>query len=302
MLYWRSVILVLIGACSYGVLSIFIKFAFAAGFTAIEVSGAQLFFGAVIMSGLALLLARERFSLRHVWRLLPVSLMMACTSLFYHLAVKEVSASLAIVLLFQFTWIGVLIEAVVHRKMPTFTQWVSLGLLGVGTVFASGLVETGIQQVSLRGLVFGLLSGFTYAMVIFFSGRLGTKMDPYLRSAVSISTAASLLFLVYPPAFLWNGRLWEGLLPYGLLVACFGSLIPILCLTVGVPRIGSGLATILCAVELPAVVFLSNAILNEAVSPAQWSGVTLILLAIALPQLRLRRLLSLAKTTDAKSP
>jgi drug/metabolite transporter (DMT)-like permease len=302
MLYWRYVFLVLIGACSYGVMAIFIKFAFGAGFSPSEVSGAQLFFGAVLMSVMALLLSRQRFSFRHVLLLLPVSLMMACTSIFYHQSVNEVSASLAIVLLFQFTWIGVLIEALVNRKKPSPQQWVSLGLVGVGTVLASGLYESGIQQVSVSGLVYGLLSGFTYAMVIFFSGKLGTRMDPYLRSAVSITCAAILLYVVYPPSFLWNGRLWEGLLPYGLLVACFGSLIPILCLTVGVPRIGSGLATILCAIELPTAVFLSNAILNETVSLAQWSGVTMILVAIALPQLRLRRQFSLSKSFKAKSP
>ncbi|MFY0546129.1 DMT family transporter [Brevibacillus sp. H7] len=302
MVYWRSVFLVLMGACSYGVLAVFMKFAFIAGFSPYELSGAQLFFGSVLMSIIALLLSRERFTFRHVFVLLPASVMMACTSIFYHQAVSEVSASLAIVLLFQFTWIGVLIEAAVNRKKPSPQQLLSLLLLGVGTVFASGLVETGIQQISLKGLICGLLSGFTYAMVIFFSGRLGVGMDPYLRSAVSITSAAVLLSLVYPPVFLLNGRLWDGLLTYGILVACFGSLIPILCLTVGVPRIGSGLATILCAVELPTVVFLSSSILLEPVSLAQWSGVTMILVAIALPQLKVRQLFSTLRTSKAKSP
>ncbi len=302
MLYWRSVFLVLIGACSYGVLSIFMKFALNAGFSPYELSGAQLFFGAVLTSIIALLLSRQRFSFRHVLLLLPVSAMMACTSIFYHQAVSEVSASLAIVLLFQFTWIGVLVEAVVTRKKPGGPQLLSLVLLGIGTVFASGLVETGIQQISTSGLIYGLLSAFTYAMVIFFSGRLGSTMDPYLRSAVSIGCAAVLLYLVYPPAFLVNGRLLEGLLPFGLLIACFGSLIPILCLAMGVPRIGSGLATILCAAELPTVVFLSNAILHEPISPAQWSGVTLILVAIALPQFKWRQLVSFVRTSKLKGP
>jgi drug/metabolite transporter (DMT)-like permease len=293
MLYWQSILLVLLGACSYGVLSTFMKFAFHAGFTPYELSGGQLFFGGVIMSIVALFLSKERFTFKHFLMLLPASLMMAGTSIFYHQAVSHVSASLAIVLLFQFTWIGVLVEAVAERKWPSVEQWLSLVLLGAGTVLASGLAETGIGEVNMIGIVCGLLSGLTYALVIFFSGRLGRQMNPYLRSAVSISSAALILFLIYPPTFLINGRLWDGLLPYALIVACLGSVIPIMCLTVGVPRIGNGLATILCAAELPTVVLMSSLVLKEQVSPEQWTGVLLILVAIALPQLQLKQHLPL---------
>jgi drug/metabolite transporter (DMT)-like permease len=291
MLYWRSVFLVLLGACSYGVLAIFMKFAFHAGFTPYEVSGGQLYFGGVIMSIVAFFLSKERFTFQHFLTLLPASLMMAGTSIFYHQAVNCVSASLAVVLLFQFTWIGVLIEAVAERKWPALEKWLSLALLGVGTVLASGLLKTGIGQVNMTGIVYGLLSGLTYAMVIFLSGRLGTSINPYLRSAVSISSAALILSLVYPPTFLINGRLWDGLLPYALIVACLGSVIPIMCLTIGVPRIGNGLATILLAAELPTAVLMSRIVLKEHVSPEQWAGVLLILVAIALPHLKIQQLL-----------
>jgi drug/metabolite transporter (DMT)-like permease len=295
MLYWRSVFLVLLAACSYGVLSTFMKFAFHAGYTPYEMSGGQLIFGGAIMSAVAFFLSRERFTFKHFLILLPASLMMACTSIFYHQAVHYVSASLAIVLLFQFTWIGVLMEAVAERKWPTLEKWLSLALLGAGTVLASGMATTGIGEVDMQGVVYGLLSGLTYATVIFFSGRLGTRINPYLRSAVSISSAALILSLVYPPTFLVNGRLLDGLLPYALIVACLGSVIPILCLTIGVPRIGNGLATILCAAELPIAVLMSSMVLKEHVSPEQWTGVLLILVAIALPQLNIQQRLPLGQ-------
>lgn len=295
MTYWRSVLLVLAGACSYGVLSVIMKSAFSAGFTPVELSGGQLVFGTLIMSGVALFLSRQRFRLRHLLILLPSGLMMAGTSLFYHRAVSEIPASLAIVLLFQFTWIGVLIECIADRKWPGPEKWASLVLLGIGTVLASGLMESGLHDVSATGLIYGLLSGFTFAMVIFLSGRLAPDVNPYLRSAVSIGMAALCLSLVYPPTFLINGRLWDGLLPYALLVACFGSAIPILCLSIGVPRIGNGLATILSAAELPAVVLLSSLVLHEQVSLYKWSGVLLILAAIAVPQIKWNRLVHPAR-------
>ncbi|MBY0088521.1 MULTISPECIES: DMT family transporter [Brevibacillus] len=292
MTYWRSIFLVLLGACSYGVLSIFMKHAFQLGFTPFEMSGSQLIFGGLIMTVMAILFSKQRFSFTYLLLLAPASLMMASTSLFYHQAVSRVSASLAIVLLFQFTWIGVLLEAIVDRKWPTAEKWVSLVMLGAGTVLASGLGESGIQSVDMVGLIFGLMSGATFALVIFFSGRILPGMDPYLRSAISISMAALMLSIVYPPTFLVNGQLLQGLLPLGLLVAIFGSVIPIFCLAVGVPRIGNGLATILSAVELPTVVLLSSFVLQETVSLPQWGGVFMILAAICVPQVKWRKLFS----------
>ncbi|WP_064201938.1 EamA family transporter [Brevibacillus brevis] len=292
MTYWRSIFLVLLGACSYGVLSIFMKHAFQLGFTPFEMSGSQLIFGGLIMTVMAIFFSKQRFSFKYLLLLAPASLMMASTSLFYHQAVSRVSASLAIVLLFQFTWIGVLLEAIVDRKWPTAEKWVSLAMLGAGTVLASGLSESGIQSVDMVGLIFGLLSGATFALVIFFSGRILPGMDPYLRSAISISMAALMLSIVYPPTFLVNGQLLQGLLPLGLLVAIFGSVIPIFCLAVGVPRIGNGLATILSAVELPTVVLLSSFVLQETVSLPQWGGVFMILAAICVPQVKWRKLFS----------
>lgn len=292
MTYWRSIFLVLLGACSYGVLSIFMKHAFQLGFTPFEMSGSQLIFGGLIMTAMAFFFSKQRFSFKYLLLLAPASLMMASTSLFYHQAVSRVSASLAIVLLFQFTWIGVLLEAIVDRKWPTAEKWVSLAMLGAGTVLASGLSESGIQSVDMVGLIFGLMSGATFALVIFFSGRILPGMDPYLRSAISISMAALMLSIVYPPTFLVNGQLLQGLLPLGLLVAIFGSVIPIFCLAVGVPRIGNGLATILSAVELPTVVLLSSFVLQETVSLPQWGGVFMILAAICVPQVKWRKLFS----------
>ncbi|WJQ79729.1 EamA family transporter [Brevibacillus brevis] len=292
MTYWRSIFLVLLGACSYGVLSIFMKHAFQLGFTPFEMSGSQLIFGGLIMTVMAIFFSKQRFSFKYLLLLAPASLMMASTSLFYHQAVSRVSASLAIVLLFQFTWIGVLLEAIVDSKWPTAEKWVSLAMLGAGTVLASGLSESGIQSVDMVGLIFGLMSGATFALVIFFSGRILPGMDPYLRSAISISMAALMLSIVYPPTFLVNGQLLQGLLPLGLLVAIFGSVIPIFCLAVGVPRIGNGLATILSAVELPTVVLLSSFVLKETVSLPQWGGVFMILAAICVPQVKWRKLFS----------
>lgn len=301
MTYWRSVFLVLLGACSYGVLSMVMKLGFAAGYTPIELSSGQLLFGGLIMSLLAAVFSKERFRLRYVWTLVPVSVMMVLASFLYNQAVSHLSASLAIVLFFQFTWFGILLEAIANRKWPSLEKWISILIIAVGTIFASGLGDKGLGDVSLFALVCGLLSGFSFAVVIFMSGRILPSLNPYLRSAISICLASLLLSVMYPPAFLVNGRLLDGLLPYALLVALFGSVIPIFCLAVSVPRLGNGLVTILSAMELPAVVLLANFVLREQVDLLQWSGVLMILAAIAVPQIKWGKLFSPSRAIREKS-
>lgn len=63
---------------------------------------------------------------------------MSLTSIFYGLSVKELPASIAIVLLFQFTWMGVLIEAIANKTFPSREKVLSILILFVGTVFAGG--------------------------------------------------------------------------------------------------------------------------------------------------------------------
>lgn len=209
------------------------------------------------------------------------------TSMFYYAALQYISASFAIILLFQFTWIGIVFEAVAERKLPGKAKLYSLVLLVAGILMASGYVGRGHGSVSLswNGLVLGLLSAITYALFIWFSGRTATQVAPITRSAFMLTGSFLLIMLVFPPHFLINGALQHSLLAWGLLLALFGTVIPPLCYASGVPRIGGGLATILSAAELPTAVMMSYLALNESVTAMQWGGVIITIAGIALPEM-----------------
>ena len=98
--------------------------------------------------------------------------------------------------------------------------------------------------------------------------------------------AALLIFIVLQPEFLINGALNNGLLKYGLIMGFFGSLVPPLLFNIGMPKIGSGLGTILSASELPTAVLMSTLVLHETVTFSKWIGVIVILLGIAYPNVK----------------
>lgn len=285
MIYWRSVILVFLGACSYGILSTFVKFAYTEGFTVNDVSGSQMFFGFCLLWIVSLIKnGRPRVSLRQWVKLSGVGVSMGLTGAFYYFSLLYVPASLAIVLMFQFTWIGVVIEGITQRKWPSWDKVISVFLLLVGTFLSADLTDLGAKSFSWIGYVTGGLSAVFYALFIYFSGKVETTIDSVSRTAIMLTGAVIITFLVYPPHFLLNDALGNGLLKWGLLLALFGAVIPTLFFAIGVPAIGSGTATILGAAELPTVVLMSGFVLLEPVKILQWIGVIFILIGMIYPE------------------
>ncbi|MDR6882107.1 DMT family transporter [Bacillus sp. 3255] len=288
---------VLAGACSFGLLSTFVKKAYESGFHVGDVVGSQNLFGVLMIWTLVLVTsksdrggtgastAKYRVSPRQALSLMAVGTTSGLTGIFYYGALQYVSASFAIILLFQFTWIGIVLEAVIERRRPGKEKIFALCLLFAGILMASGYLHGGQEAPSLIGIVLGLLSALTYALFILFSGKVSSRVAPITRSAIMQSGSIILVMAVYPPHFLWNGSLHGELLPWALLLAFFGVVIPPLCFAIGVPRIGGGMATIMSAAELPTAVIMSYVVLHETVQAVQWIGVVVTMLGIALPEL-----------------
>jgi drug/metabolite transporter (DMT)-like permease len=61
------------------------------------------------------------------------------------------------------------------------------------------------------------------------------------------------------------------------------------CFARGMPQVGAGLGAILGAAELPTATLLATAVLGEQMTALRWTGVLLVLVGVALPELRVRR-------------
>ena len=81
----------------------------------------------------------------------------------------------------------------------------------------------------------------------------------------------------------------EILLNWGLVLALFGTILPPLLYTAGMPKIDVGLGAIISSIELPAAVLMAYFLLNEKVQIMQWLGITLILLAVVQMNLKKRK-------------
>ncbi|WP_128896246.1 EamA family transporter [Longirhabdus pacifica] len=301
----KYVFLVFFGACCYGILSVLVKSAYEEQYTVQQVVGSQMIFGMVVLWVVTFLVAAIRkqkqgergihqqqtiakrqsvVTLKQKGILMAVGTTIGLTSMLYYAALQYVPASLAIVLLFQFTWIGVLLEAVTTRTIPSKGKMISLFILWLGTWFAAGMLEESFT-ISWIGLGLGLLSAVSYALFIYWSGTAVTEADSLVRSTWMVTGGTVLVVIVFPPLFLIDGSLWSSLVIWGSSLAILGIVIPTLFFAIGVPKIGTGLSTILGAVELPMAVLLSAWVLQEDVGVVKWAGVIVILIGIVVPQM-----------------
>ncbi|TVY01945.1 EamA family transporter [Cohnella terricola] len=295
---------VFLGAVCYGILSTIVKKAYGQGYTLGEVVGSQMLTGFVLAWALVYFIkwraGRKGYKAavykQPTWKhrviLMLAGMPTAITGLLYYQSLKYIPNSLAILLLFQFTWIGVLIHAIGQRRRPNGIMLGTLVVLLIGTVMAAGILEQGMSEFDWRGVVFGLLSAISYSLFILLSGKAVPGVHPAKRSGWMITGGMILVFVLFPPTFLFDGTLFGGLLPFGFALGLFGAFLPPVLFAIGVPHIGEGIAGILGAAELPVAVLLSSAVLHEHVSALQWTGVLVVLIGVALPELIARRKLS----------
>ncbi|MEK8129390.1 DMT family transporter [Paenibacillus filicis] len=285
---WRAVVYVLVGAASYGVLSSIVKLAYAGGFTAGEVTGSQVLTGCLVMWLFSMPYWKRcrALTLRTMLKMVGSGTFTGLTGIFYYQSLQRLDASFAVLLLFQFVWMGLAVEWLFHRKRPGQMQVIGAVIVGGGTLLASGLLTGGQAVYDAAGIALGLLAAVCYTLFMYFSGRVAVEVPASLRSAWMLTGGAIVVLLVYPPQFLWNGSLQEGLWLWALVLGLFGMILPPYLFAKGVPSLNTGLAAILGSVELPVVMICSAWLLQEQPDGWQWIGVVLILAGVCLSESR----------------
>jgi drug/metabolite transporter (DMT)-like permease len=290
-------LLVFLGGCCYGPSSPTIKLGYAAGFSWQDLVMSQYFYGwlilSIIIAGFYLFRcmtkkpAPDTGDPRPLIRRIPgVFLAGACIGLVSTcncLSLQTVPAYISVILLFQFTWMGVLIQMITERKLPQQKMVISVIILVIGTFLAAGFA--GLEgALDPAGVVFGLLSALFFALYMFLLGRVEIGMHPLNRSYLIISSSLVVLIFLLTPRYFTEGIFATGIWQYGIILGSIGCVVPMFLFAIATPRISTGMATILSSSELPATIICAVIILGESVSWIQYAGIALLFFGIAYPQ------------------
>lgn len=282
----KGVVLVGLGASSYGMLATFVKLAYEEGYTTDEVTFAQLSLGVLGMLLITLFQTKIRkvempqIRKNDLSKLLLVGTSLGFTSLFYYLSVVYINVSVAIVLLMQTVWMSVLLEAILSKKFPSGRKIIAVGIVLFGTLLATNLIGSEVK-LDWRGLLWGLMAAASFTTTMYASNRVATYLPPYKKSLIMLLSGFTIIicFVIYS----YDGSFdFSIFLKWGLILALFGTIIPPLLLNAGFPKAGLGLGSIVSSLELPVSVLMAYFLLNESVSGVQWLGIGLILTAIVI--------------------
>lgn len=283
---WMYPVMVVIAASCYGILSTIIKVAMNNGFTAAEAVTSQYFVG-FVLAALLFFITKRKLPRLSGWKIIVLSgCFTGATGIVYGQSLIYLPASLAVVLLFQFTWIGMFLDCITNRRWLKRTEVISLLLLFAGTLLAAGVLDVDLSGIAWQGWAWGIGAAFCFSAFMFVNGKQVEGMDTATRLFYVSLVAAIVIAIFQTPEIVWNGKLFgDGLWVFGLLLGFFGIVMPIYFFSIAVPHVGSGLASILSAMELPVAVIASVLILNEALSILQIAGIAVILFGMVLPSI-----------------
>jgi len=285
----KGVFLVALGATSYGMLATFVKLAYKDGYTTAEVTSSQFIYGilGVLFINLFQKIVNkektQKASSKNIFQLMVAGTSLGMTSVFYYLCVKYIDVSIAIVLLMQTVWMGVLLEWFLDKKRPSTQKIISVSIVLFGTFLATKLYEFTIQ-LDWTGVFWGMLAAASFTTTMFTANKVALEISSAKRSLFMLLGGAVIVFAF--SAVTQVGSLnFEIFKNYGLFLALFGTIIPPILLNAGFPKTGLGLGSIVASLELPVSVLMAFLILNEKVVVWQWCGILLIILAIIIMNL-----------------
>lgn len=283
----KGVFLVALGATSYGMLATFVKLAYLENYTTAEVLTSQFTLG---LLGLLLInfwqkakkkTAVIKANAKDIRQLLIAGTSTGFTGIFYYMAVKlDIPVSICIVLLMQTVWMGVLLEMILTKTIPSKRKVLSVIIVLIGTALATNLINAD-SNLNVLGLGSGLLAAMSFTATMFTANSIALHISSAQRSLYMLIGGAAMVAIF---ALITQDRPFnfEIFIKWGIILSLFGTIIPPLLLTAGFPKTGIGLGSIVSSLELPVSVLMAFFVLNESVIALQWLGILLILAAIVI--------------------
>ena len=286
----KAVFLVFFGGACYGFNATCYKLSYAWGFTSAQIAAAQMW-AAFVLFGVLLALNRLRggrwskIGKPNTLKLMGIGAVTCATSIFYTYAMSVLPVALALTLLFQFTWMGTVIQVIMTRRAPAPSQVASAVIIVFGTVFASGLYTTDLSRCNPWGIAAGLAAAVSCASFLALSGHIQPACSQAQRGFL-VCGGAVIASHIICPNFIVSGVLLQGIAPLGLVAGACGFFLPVLLFSIGTPHLPAGLSSVLASAELPAGLFVAMVVLGSPIGAAEWLGVAIILFGVCVSQLQ----------------
>lgn len=285
---YRSTLYVAAGACSYGLLATFVKYANQLGIHTSVLTFLQFMLGFLFLLAFNLVSRIQKkenivIGISSKLKLTAWGTSLGLTTTLYYLAIQYIPVSIGIILLMQSIWISLVAEAVLLKKFPSKGKITGVIIVLLGTILATNLFQHD-NNLNYKGILLGFGAGISYAMAIYASSTVEKQLPSSVRSQFLVFGGLMLIIACWNVTIIPNLR--ANALPWGILIAVFGTILPPLLFTKGIPKTGIAIGNIISSLEIPISTLSAMLILREVVSGFQWLGILLILTAVIIINVR----------------
>ena len=281
----KAYLFILLAASLWGCIGLFLKLLTAAGLTSMQCvavrcsTAAALYFLCLLLTHPAALRIRPRDCIYFVGTgILSLVFFNWC----YFNTIQRSSMSVAAVLLYTAPVFVMLMSAVVFHETITQRKLFALVLTFLGCTLVTGLFPIGSTSISWQTILYGLGSGFGYALYTIF-GKFA--LAKYSSATVSFYTFLFAALGSFPLSGLLHSRQllmdWR-VLAGGFGIGIFCCILPYLFYTEGLRHAEAGKAAILATAEPFVASLLGILLFHEILTPFKLLGMASILFAIVL--------------------
>ena len=283
-------LLIIIAACFWGCMGIFVRHLEAYGFTAIQIVSIRLTVAAVVFSILQIFIDRPGFKI--ALRDIPLFLGLSFGSVLvfticYFSAITIMPLSTAAILLYTSPiWIMLMSAIFFHEKMNA-KKLIALALAFAGCVLVSGISGGGITMV---GLLLGLGSGLGYGLYSILGTIALRKHTPYTVTTWTFIFAACGSWCVCRPVVMVSkfqtAENLPSLLGFCFLTGLVTAVIPFLTYTLGLKTVEASKAGIIATLEPVVATIIGILCFSEGLTVLSALGIFLVLSAVVVLNIR----------------
>lgn len=287
----RKIILLfpLIAGIFWGSGGIFVRTLKEYGMNSVTIFSTRILLECIILFIGLLIFKRESFKikLKDLWLFIGCGVIgVLLLNLCYNEAMFNLTLSLAAVLLSLSPIFVMLLSAIIFKEKITMKKIFCLILAILGCVLVSGILESTSITWNLKGLIFGILAGFFWAVYGIFS-KLATEKGYSTYTVVFYSVLFMSIALLPFTDFGKFGYFINAdpimNIPFALAHTLFTALLPYLLFTIGLTYIDNGKATLLCSSSEPVAATLFGSLLfYERPTIFNLIGVALAILALTI--------------------
>ncbi len=273
--------LVFVAGASYGFIVPAIKAATSTGITVAGLLPSN-YLAAFLLSAAVVLMRRPHLpTKRGFLQLALLGVLTSCTSACYYRAVALLPSAVALTLLFQYVWVGVVIDCFVRKQRPSLWTTVAIVVVLCGTLLAAGLFEGSITTLDPLGIACGLGSALFYALFLFFAGRIQVDSPAPIRTMM-VGLGGFVVLSAMNPGYFTTSFLNPFTWPWAVLLAFLGILVPVALIGAAGPQLSVSTVNIMASSELPVGVLAAWAFVGDAPTPLALAGVALVLAGIVI--------------------